>query len=458
MPKRKKFVTPFILPIFAFAVAIFVGGLLLHSSIFCVEEVSVVDAFFIATSAVCVTGLSPFDVFAVFNRGGQLVVLLLMQLGGLGIITYTTLIFHLLRKRISLRDRLAVEQGLFYNPEFSLGSFIKRIVLIVLSLEFVGFLLIFVMGHKNIGIFEALFLSVSAFCNAGFAPWADSLEFWSADWGVTSAIMGLILLGGLGFFVLDDIFKRLMETAKRIRHPETAKRPAKLSFYSRVVLQTSLLLLLFGTLAIFFTELFNENFAPLSLHERLLAALFETVTSRTAGFATTNQAHFSDITLLIVIFLMFIGGSPGSCAGGIKATTFRILLANLFSKLQGGNQTVISNRAIDNATVNKAMILFCYAVLIIVFSTFILVLTENGVVHHGGARIPFFDLFFEVVSAFATVGLSINVTPMLSEPGKIVLCVVMFIGKLGPVWIITAIQQFQSTASYKYAETTIPVG
>ena len=470
MSGNKHYITPFVLPVAAFALAIGTGASLLYTDL-CTAKgaVSFVDCLFTATSAVCVTGLASVDVFTEFNRAGQSVVLALIQLGGLGIVTYTTLVFYMLSKRISLRDRLAVEQGLLYDPFFDLGRFLQRMVATVLFAEAAGFFALYLQQPERIGAFNALFLAVSAFCNAGFAPWQDSLAQWRGDWGVTLVIMSLIVVGGIGYFVFENVC--LVVREKLVRFWRRRRRPLpteekdhadvthlRLSHYSRVVLSTTGFLLAGGAAAVFLAELGNAAWQGLSFAERVLVALFQSVTSRTAGFATVDLANLTDIALLATIVLMFIGGSPGSCAGGIKTTTFRILLSNLAAQMSGRGQIVVAGRAMAAKAVNKAMILFGWALLTVLCATFALLVTENGAMRHGAAPFGFLELFFEVVSAFGTVGLSVNVTPRLSAEGKLILCAVMFVGRLGPVWLITTIQQFQIEPAYRYPEDSMPVG
>ncbi len=458
---KRHYLTPFVLPIIAFLLAILIGGTLLSLEAFSANKpVSIVDAFFVATSAVCVTGLSPIDVFSEFTIAGQWIIIALMQLGCLGIITYTTLIFYIIGKNISLRDRLAVQQSIVCSNVFSLRKFIKRIVFFVFAFECIGFIFLLLLSPKGVTAFDALFLAVSAFCNAGFAPWPDSLIPLRHCWSFQIVIMLLIVIGGLGFFVINEIVEKVQQGGKKSGYynPFSTAESKKLSFYSKVVITTTIGMLASGSIFIFLSELGNTIWSDASLGERFLTACFQTVTSRTAGFATTDLVGFTDITLLMTVFLMFIGGSPSSAAGGIKTTTFRVLLASLAAQLKGRKQAVIQNRAMNSQIRNNAMLLFYYAILTILMGTFLLAITENGLTHHGAARIPLFSLFFEVVSAFSTTGLSLNITPLLTDWGKIVLCLVMFIGKLGPVWLITTIQQFHTEIAYAYPEESIPIG
>lgn len=469
MPASKRFVTPFVLPVASFLAAILLGGCFLSLGLCATgDPVPFVDALFISTSAVCVTGLATVDVFTVFNRVGQSAVLFLVQLGGIGIVTYTTLILYMVSRRISLRDRLAVTHGLLYNPDFTLGRLLQRMILTIFCLEAVGAFLLWQCNPERIGVFEALFIAVSAFCNAGFAPWVDNLVQWRAHWGVNLTVMSLIIVGGLGFYVVNDIFMVLRDKFRRLTRPASRVHgfnqpggvtpPRRLTYYSRVVIHTSFFLVFAGAGLIFCVEMLNSQWQGTGLSERVLFSLFESVTSRTAGFATVDLALFSDITLLITMLLMFIGGSPGSCAGGIKTTAFRILCGSLLSNLRGHSQVVVAGRAMDAQTRNRAVQLFAFSLLTIMAATMALLLTENGVRHHGAATIPFLDVCFEVISAFGTVGLSINLTPHLSSAGKLILCLVMFIGRLGPIWLLSTIQQFQTEPAYTYAEDSLPVG
>lgn len=467
----KHYKTPFILPIAAFFLTIMGGAVLLSLPFAAAQEpVNFIDALFIATSAVCVTGLASIDVFTSFSQAGQVIVLALVQLGGIGVITYSTLVFYLLGKKISLRDRLAIRQGLLSDPTFRLGTFLIKMVSVIFILEIAGALFLYWQEPDKIGLFNAVFLSISAFCNAGFTPWADSLEQFNNNWAVTSCIMTLIVFGGLGYLILQDSFRVLSHkarlTIKKILREtpsyeplsDNPNPPVRLSYFSKVVLSTTIFLIVGGALSVFITEWSNPSWAHSSFSERSLMALFLSVTSRTAGFSNTNLAHLSDFTLLITICLMFIGGCPGSCAGGIKTTTFRVLLGSAFAQIRRRKQIIVQGKAIASSSYYKALLLFCCALLTIILATLLLIITENGATPHSASPVLFMDIVVEVVSAFGTVGLSVNLTPNLSAAGKSILCCVMFIGRLGPIWLITAIHQFQKEATFRYPETSIPVG
>lgn len=441
---------PFLMPVVAFAAAIGLGSILLLMPIFRNGAVSPVDAIFIATSAVSVTGLAPFDAFEVFNRGGQTVILVLMQLGGLGILSVTTLIALLIRNRIPLSDRIAVEQSLFYDAGFNLKKFLLRVMLMVFTIEGIGAFCIWIFLPCENAVFNSVFLSVSAFCNAGFAPWGDGLESFRTAYGLNIVIMLLIICGGLGFFVL-------LELANKAAHWRIFKKSPPLSFYSRIVLETTLWLILGGAAALFLLGCLNPVFAGASLSDRVCTAFFESVTCRTAGFANVNQAAFSSAALLLVIFLMMIGGSPASCAGGIKTTTFRVLAAFLRANFRGHSQVTALGRAFGGNVVKKSLLLLAFSLHIIFAASFLILLLEQSAEPHSQAK-PFFDIFFEVVSAFCTVGLSINLTQQLCDGSKLVLCVLMFTGKIGPIWLVTTLQSFQKDLPFRYPEENLPIG
>ncbi|MDR3074389.1 MAG: potassium transporter TrkH, partial [Deltaproteobacteria bacterium] len=438
---RNRFILPFILPVATFAAAIFTGSLLLAwSGAAASAPIPYIDAFFIATSAVCVTGLASVDIATAFNAFGQWTILVLVQLGGLGITTYSTLILYLASHRISLTDKLAVGEALLNDPSFHLGKFLQRIVLVILTLEFTGAYLLHFLDPERIPAFPALFLSVSAFCNAGFALWSDSLVSWQHHAGVTSVVMLLIIFGGLGFAVLDESLRLAKaRLARRLGRGKDALPLPRLSFHARLVWRTTAFLILAGTLLLILPEYFANDSAPTSVPELFLPSLFQSVAARTAGFNTVAVSRMADVSLLALILLMLVGGSPGSCAGGLKTTTFRILVAFAAAQLRGRSQITVNGKAIDPASCNKAFILLVFTLLAVSGAVFLLALTEGGSNPHGDTPFQLFDLLFEAVSAFATVGLTTDVTPRLSTAGKLIDCALMYIGRLGPIWLITTI-------------------
>jgi len=450
----KHLISPFSLPILFFAGVIGTGTLLLHTP-FSVSDkaISWVDALFTATSATCVTGLIVVDTGTFFSFTGQTVILGLIQLGGLGIMTFTGLAFYLIRRKVSLIDRISVGKNLLHDPSFHLGRFLLRLVVWTVVIELTGAVHLFLMAPDSFPPFDAVFHAVSAFCNAGFALHSSSLMAWQGDWGINLVIMLLIVAGGIGFSVL-------LETAARIAGWLGLARNAnqkKFSWYSKVILQTTLYLIVFGGGCIYLAEFVGYHY-HLPLRTEILTSLFQSVTCRTAGFNSLDIGSMTNLSLLIMIMLMFIGGASGSCAGGIKISTFRTLLAFITSQFKGRRQAVINGTAVDEQTVNRAFILVITSLVIVIFATLLLTITEGGSSSHFASRGSFLDFLFEVVSAYGTVGLSTGVTQTLTSMGKIVLIILMFVGRLGPVLFIAAIQHLRKEEYFTYPEETMLIG
>lgn len=450
--KQRRHLSPIAFPVLYFAGVICLGTVLLHSP-FALRDQAInwLDALFTATSATCVTGLVVVDTGTFFSRGGQLVILALIQLGGLGIMTFTSLAAYLWRHRISITDRVAVGQGLLHDPDFHLGRFLKLIFFWTLLIELGGALLLTALAPRGFTGFSAMFHSVSAFCNAGFGLHADSLTAWRGDLGVNLVIMGLIILGGLGFSVLTEMQEQFLLPVLR------GKRGRRLSWYSALILRTSCFLVLAGGLMIYLGEM-NGTGRELSGGEALLSALFQSVSCRTAGFNTLEINRMTNVAILVMIVLMFIGGAPGSCAGGIKVTTFRTLWAFLVSHLRARDQAVVGRFAVDRGSVNSALTLLVFAVTLVLAATLLLDFSEGGNVPHDQARGLFLEIVFEVVSAFGTVGLSTGLTAKLSQFGRLVIISLMFIGRLGPLVLLASLQSLQRKELFLRPEKKILIG
>lgn len=397
------------------------------------EPLGLLDAFFTATSAVCVTGLITQDTATAFSRFGQSVILVLIQLGGLGIMTFAAFTASLLGRRLSFGSHEAVSSVFFQGEEAgNLFRSLRRILAITLILEFIGAVLIFggLRGSKLDGsAFDAVFMSVSAFCNAGFSTYSDSLIELSKSWTIWATIMVLIFIGGIGYSVL-------LEALLRFRNRKRMNREVSVrwSLNTRVALWVSLILIVVGAVAIGIFGLQPSN--PMSLVERCRHALFQSVTARTAGFNTVSIQGLPMASLMILIPLMFIGGSPGSCAGGVKTTSAAVWLAQLRNRLRGIEEVVIFEREIPLDIVRRARLLVSVAILWNAIGVFVLVLTE-GVSN----EIRFYDLIFEQVSAYATVGLSTGITSELSVLGKLWIIASMFVGRLGPLTVALVVLQ-----------------
>jgi trk system potassium uptake protein TrkH len=396
------------------------------------------------------------DTGSFFNTFGQTVILLLIQAGGLGIMTFASLAFYLWRRRISLTDRIAVGQSILHDRTFHLGSFLLRMVIWTLLLEGFGAIIIFLVAPGGISPFSALFHAVSAFCNAGFSLYSDSLVAWKGAWGVNLVIMFLVIAGGLGFSVLVELQSAAV---RKLRAPRSAgtRRVSGLSWYAVTIIKTSLLLILGGWVIIYLAE-YHGFQGTASFAESVLAALFQSVTCRTAGFNTLDIGNMTNISLLAMVVLMFIGGAPGSCAGGIKISTFRVLWAFVVTQLKGGNQVVVRNFAIAPRDVSRALILIIFTVVVVFSATLILSVTEGGNMPHPETRGLFLDILFEVVSALGTVGLSTGLTMKLSLAGKWLIIILMFIGRLGPLVFLAVIQEMHREKLFRRAEESILIG
>lgn len=462
---RRQLITPFTIPVFAFAAAILAGAVALSlAPSLNGREVAFIDNLLTSTSAVCVTGMTSVDPATTYSATGHLFILFLVQMGGIGIVSYAALIIYIVSHRVSIGDRVALGQTFFQDHRSNIGAFLKRIIVLILVLEALGALCFYLLHPEEIGIFHSIFLSVSSFCNAGFAPWTDSISQWRTNWGVCLTIIVLVELGSIGFFVIDELLRLAWARLRGLRPRANSRRPRKpnraprLSFQARVILSTTLALFVLGTVCFWLTALGNPAWKGTPWSQLLLGAMFESASFRTVGFAPTSLRLLSDLTLLIAVLLMIIGGSPGSCGGGIKTTTLRTLMGYMKALIHGKDQVSVQGKAVDSVTVNKAMQVFFFSVLMVILTTLALIITENGAMRHGATRFEFLELLFEAVGAYSTVGLSLDVTPKLSSAGKVVLCLAMFIGRLGPIWLITTLQQLHVKVRYRQTEVSLPIG
>ncbi|MBU0928395.1 MAG: potassium transporter [Spirochaetes bacterium] len=398
-----------------FLIIISIGSLLLSlpAAWSGLGSITYLDAIFTSTSAVCVTGLIVVDT-ALFSAFGKTVIMLLIQLGGLGIVAFATIYVAAPRRKVSLLNRGIIKEMYIDEVESNPVNIIRHIVLTTIAIEFLGFLIIR-SRFKAAGIpqynFAAAFHAVSAFCNAGFSTFSDSLESFAGDWRINLAFIGLIVSGGLGFVVLQDIGRVFMRTKRRF------------SYHTRIVVSVSAVLILAGA-ACFYALERGGAFSSMSIPERLLASLFQSVTTRTAGFDTVAQSAFGFPAMLLAVFLMFTGGSPGSTAGGVKTTTIFMAFAAAFKGHEDDGSIMYKGGALSSIIISKAFSIIVKAVIIITASLLLVLCLEGD-----GASFP--DLFFEVVSAFGTVGLSRGATAGLGGASKVVIIMTMFIGRVG---------------------------
>lgn len=412
----------------------------------------VVDALFTSVSAVCVTGLTVVDIGKDFTLFGQLIVMLLIQVGGLGIMTFSTFFLYLLNRRVSVRNRDVIGSTIVNEPVPSIASFLSRVMILVFSIEGIGVVFFTLRWLKYYSfpkaLYHSVFHSISAFCNAGFSLYSNSFEGFSTDIWLNIILMSLIILGGLGFIVLLDT-KKLFFYRRKVNN--------SISFHSKVVLTVTLLLIISGAVILYLIEkeysLKNIDTVP-----ALLISFFQSVTARTAGFNTISINSLTNGSCLILIFLMFIGAAPGSCGGGVKVTTFGILLALFFSKFRRREHAHIFKRSISKETVSKVIAIVFSSVLIICIVFFILLLTEQWAQEAQNNRGNFIKILFEAFSAFGTVGLSMGVTAQLTKIGRLLIILLMFIGRLGPLTLAVALSQKDKITRFRYAEGEIKVG
>jgi len=432
--------------VLSFLLLILVGTAVLSFSACSVpgRQTSMVDALFTATSAVCVTGLSSLDTERHFSRTGQVVILLLIQLGGMGILLFSSSLVMVFGGRLGLRGRLLVKEHL---PGLSLAGvarLTRHVLYYIFGFEALGALLLWLAWGPRLGVAEglyhAVFHSVSAFCNAGFSTWSMGLVGSREDVLVNLVVMGLITVGGVGFLATSELRGRLLERDSR----------GRLSPHTRAVLVTSLGLVLGGALAIAFFEWDNpRTLGALSGTGRILASFFQSVTCRTAGFNTVDVSALRDETHQLMMILMFVGGAPGSTAGGIKVTTFAILMLATWAQLTGAPDVEISGRRIAPRRILQALALTVVALLsVLVCTTFLNVLEAK----------PYGALLFETVSALGTVGLSTGITPSLSPASKALLCLAMFAGRVGPLTLASSLVFRTSRTSGRRPEGEVVLG
>lgn len=431
--------------IFGFAGLILAGALLLTLPVATLDGrgLHFVDALFEATTAVCVTGLVVVDTATTFSPFGQGVMLALIQFGGWGIMTLATLIFLFLGKRISLRERLVMQQALNVFTIEGVVRLTRYVILVSLAVEGVGALFLSLrfipqMGWGR-GLWMSVFHSVSAFCNAGIDIIGGfrSLTSYVGDPLVSLTIAGLIIVGGIGFTVISDVY----------RH----RSFAKLSFHTKLALTVTGLLLAIGTVVIYLLERTNpDTLGGLPWGSRLLASFFQAVTPRTAGFNTLDIGRMTPASQVFTIILMFIGASPSSTGGGIKTTTFAVLFLAVLAVSRGGEEVTAFKRRLSTGVVYRALALTSISMAVIILVSAALTITEPGR--------SFLALVYETTSAFGTVGLSTGITPGLSSVGKILIILTMFTGRVGPLTLASALGEQALRPTYRYPEDQVMIG
>lgn len=437
----------------AFAVLIAVGtvGFLVLPGLYTGEGLGLVDALFTATSAVCVTGLIVVDTATYFTPLGQAWIALLIQLGGLGILTFTTLVIGMLGRRASLGATEAAGGQAMALSHLNPGQLVRYVLAATLVLEVVGGVALWWAWKGDFGaagaVWPAVFHAISAFCNAGFSIFSDSLEGFAGRPSVVGIVSALVVLGGLGFVVLADLWARW-------GRPEVRR----FSTHSRLVLIATAALL-GGATALYLGFELPHTLREMGWVDRLTNAWFMAVTPRTAGFNTVDYDALANPSLFLTILLMIVGGSPGSTAGGVKTTTMALLGLAFFQRLRGREHVSVAGRTVPPETIQRAASLTVGGLVLLAAGVFAL-----STVEHAGAdatdRVEFLRLVFEAHSAFGTVGLSMGVTDTLSSAGRLVIVALMYLGRVGPLAVASAmaVAVGRRKTQYRYAEEDVVIG
>jgi trk system potassium uptake protein len=408
------------------------------------------DSLFTSTSAVCVTGLTVVDTGDTFSTMGTWVLLALFQAGGLGIMTFSTFFAVLMGRKIGFSETDVIKSSIDRHNVIGLERLVFYILGLTFAIEAIGALLFFLRWKALFSwtagetAFRALFHSVSGFCNAGFSLFSTSLTAYRADPVINFTMMALIIAGGIGFIVLMDMVGLFIKKG-------SARR---MSLQSKIAVITSAILIVAGMALILFFEKGNL-FKAMAWPERAMASLFQSVTARTAGFNTLSIGGMTKPSQLVLIFLMFIGASPGSTGGGIKTCTFAVLAATVYSIMKNRKRTALFGRSVTKQIIREAIVIIFLAVSWVFIATLLFTYFERNNPAVAG---NFINSLFEVVSAFGTVGLSTGVTPTLTEAGKICIIATMFAGRIGPLTLALAVAFKDRPERYFYPEENIMVG
>lgn len=413
------------------------------------QKLAPLDALFVAMSSICVTGLSTVNIGQTFSAFGQVVLLLLIQFGGLGVVTFTTLVLFLFRRRITLSDRMLIQSAYNLDTLSGLVRLTIRILKVTLCLEglgAIGYAFVFIPEYGLPGIWYSVFHAVSAFCNAGidllggnsFCGYADNVIL-----NVTTIF--LIIVSGLGFPVYWEILRTF-----RAKYGRRSSDVRKMNVHTKIVLSASFFLLLGGTVLTLLFEYDNPaTLGGMDWPGKLMAALFQSVTLRTAGFATISQEAFRPASCMAYLVLMFIGGSPAGTAGGVKTVTVVLLIASMFANIRGRKDVSIMHRKIADDIIRRcvAIVIFSFSVLVLLTMTLLAV-----------QRSDFLDTLYEMTSAIATVGLSRGLTGALNPIGKLIVSLTMYLGRIGPITLALVFNSRRPNDSVSYAESKVIIG
>ncbi len=412
-------------------------------------DIGWIDALFTATSAVCVTGLIVVDTGSYFTPFGQGVILLLIQIGGLGIMTISVALFQIIGKKVVFQQRMAMQEVFSHTSREDIYFLIRSVLFFTFLIETVGAIILFLHWRPAYPFLEAgykaIFHSISAFCNAGFSQFSNNLVDGRASVILNITVCGLIVLGGIGFPVVYELYRHVV-----LREKE------KVSLQTKSVVVTTIGLIAMGALVILFSE--RTLVASLGWSNALLTAVFQSVTCRTAGFNTLDIASLNTATLAFMLFLMLVGASPGSCGGGIKTTTFAVLAAFSWSRLMRYKCVNLFRKTVPEDTVTKSISVLVFSMSVICIAVFLILFIDpdHGVRVQGNRQ--FLGFLFETISAFGTVGLSMGVTSNLTVPGKLVIIILMIIGRVGVPAFTYIIAGGGPTKGIQYAEENMMIG
>lgn len=415
----------------SFLLVILIGSVLLTLPVSSATGKSVpyIDALFTATTSVCVTGLVTVPTFSTWSLFGKIVILILIQMGGLGIITIMSGLMISFHRRIGIADRILIQDAFNLNTLSGLVKFIRKVLIGTFAVEGIGALLymtVLIPDYGTKGIWMSLFNSVSAFCNAGMDIMSeDSLCAYVTNPVINVVTCMLIILGGIGYIVWWDVIRAL----KNIKH-DRRLCIKKLTLHSKIAISVTIILIVSGAVAFFCFEYNNPaTIKNLSLFDKIQACVFQSVTTRTAGFATISQKDLTNASAIVSLLLMFIGGSPVGTAGGVKTVTMAVLVVATFATINNKDEVEIFGRSISKQFVSKAVSVVCISFIIMFTSTVLLAAVTDADV---------MDIVYETVSATATVGLTRNLTPLLNVAGKIIIIITMYLGRVGPISLVIA--------------------
>ena len=443
---------PYLYILLGYVFAITAGGVCLMLPISTTVPIKFIDAIYTATSAICVTGLVVLDTGTVFTHFGQLVILFLIQIGGMGVMVFSSFIMLATRREFSFLNQSVVEESLTMDRQIKTKKLILYVATITLIIEAVGACFLAVCFYKSgvVGdyIYQGIFTAVSAFCNAGFSLFSNNLESYSTHLGVNLTVMLLIFIGGIGYFCI-------IEFLRNVRKNKTALCKYHFSIHTKTTFYVSIGLILFGAL-VFLAFEHDKLFEIYNIADSVLVSFFQSVTARTAGFNTFSFSKINQATLLVFGALMFIGASPASCGGGVKTTTFWLIIKSFTASVKNREHVFLFNRSVPKTIVKKAIILIIMAFVWIFVATILMAIFERHSLAVGTRNLG--QIIFEIISAFGTVGLSTGISDKLTVGSKIVVISTMYFGRTGLLTLVSFFAFSIKEERFNYPEEDIFVG